>query len=57
MKKIIGRQTKFGYIVKLENEDLMTRLSLAKSLQVVAHSPEGFRFDPAEVLYDLDISR
>ena len=45
MKQIIGRQTKLGYIVELENENSMTtRLSLAKSFQVVVHSPEGFRW-------------
>ena len=44
MKKFIGRKTNFSYVVELESEGFMRRLSLAKSLQVVDHSSEGFQW-------------
>ena len=44
MKIFRGRKTKDVYIVELNNEGNMTILSLAKSLQVIDHSSEGFEW-------------
>ena len=42
MKVFRGRINSDVYVVELDNESYITRLSLVKSLQVVDHSPEGF---------------
>ena len=41
MKVFRGRINLDVYVVELDNESDITRLSLFKSLQVVDHSPEG----------------
>ena len=44
MKVFRGRINSDVYVVELDNESYITRLSLVKSLQVVDHSPEGFEW-------------
>ena len=44
MKVFRGRKKLDVYVVELDNESYITRLSLVKSLQVVDHSPEGFEW-------------
>ena len=44
MKVFRGRKRLDVYVVELDNESYITRLSLVKSLQVVDHSPEGFEW-------------
>ena len=44
MKVFRGKKKLDVYVVELDNDSYITRLSLVKSLQVVDHSPEGFRW-------------
>ena len=44
MKVFRGEKKLDVYVVELDNERDITRLSLVKSLQVVDHSPEGFQW-------------
>ena len=70
MKVFRGRIESDVYVVELDNESYITRLSLVKSLQVIDHSPDGFEWGhsgrgssqlSAAILYevtgDADIAR
>ena len=44
MKVFRGRKKLGVYVVELDNESYITRLSLVKSLQLIDQSPEGFEW-------------